>query len=90
MNNIITVDPGQALQQSNARNFMVILTTPSGEYFTLPGGGLQRADVGKMDSPMISRDRLSEDYHTAARSLRSHPDIISGSLQIIPIPTYGG
>ncbi len=89
MSEILTVNSEDFLESNKGPYFMVVLTTPHGEYFILPGGTLQRADVGKMDSPLIDRRRLVEDYYAASRSAKANDSIPSGRLDIIPFPTFG-
>lgn len=88
MNNIITHDPEEVIQNSNARFFMVVWTNSQGTFFGTGGGGFQNAAHGPMESPAVERNRAVEEYNNLTRVARSHTIIKDGRVDLIPLPIY--
>jgi hypothetical protein len=89
MNNIITIDPEQVLQKTDANVFMVIWTNSQGTFFGTGGGGFQNAAHGdKMDSPAVMRNNAIQEYYNLVRIAKSHPVLTDGRVDLIPMPTF--
>jgi len=88
MNNILTVDPEEVLQNSNAHHFMVIWSTSQGEFFGTGGGSFQNAVHGQIDSPAVPRNNAVEEYYNLVRTAKAHPLIKDGKIDLVPIPTF--
>lgn len=89
MNNIITIDPEHVLQNSDARIFMIVWANSHGTFFGTGGGRFQSIEHGgKMDSPAVMRHNAVQEYYNLVRVAKSHPEIMDGRIDLLPMPTF--
>lgn len=88
MNNIITQDPEEILNGTDAQFFMVIWTNSQGTFFGTGGGSFNNAAHGPMNSPAVERCHAAEEYYNLVREARSNNILTDGRIDLIPLPIY--
>ena len=88
MNHITTLDPEATLSATKAQFFMVVWTNSQGTFFGTGGGGFQNVIHGKMESPVVERGNVVEEYYNLVRTAKSHPLITDGRIDLVELPTF--
>lgn len=88
MNPIITINPDEVLENSNALFFMLVWTSSQGTFFGNGNGSFQNALHGPMNSPVIERNNIVKEYYRLVDSAQSDQLIKDGRIDILPLPLF--